>query len=202
MMRNLDLNLEGISAVCFDVFGTLIQHGRRHWHPYRLLLLTSAPLKTLTCLPLLTRNVGIEVFARKLGLMAELPMMEQALTEELAEMRCFPEVDRVLEALQQAGKKIAVCSNLPAAYGPSVRELLPGLDAYVFSFEQGVAQPDPAIYQAVCGALQRQPNEILFIGDRQWCDLHGPRALGMPTRRLDRLRGQTLLDVLDGKQPG
>lgn len=198
-MRNNDLSLEGISAVCFDAFGTLIQYGGRRLNPYRRLL-TGASLKTAQRLPFLTRNVGIGVFAHELGLMAELPAIEQELTEELAGLRRFPEVDQVLDRLWQAEKKVAVCSNLAAAYGPAVRALLPGLDAYVLSFEQEVAKPDPAIYQAVCDALQCRPSEVLFIGDSHRCDVRGPQAFGMPARGLDRGCGQTLRDVLSGKQ--
>jgi hypothetical protein len=56
--------------------------------------------------------LGIGVFARELALMAELPAIEQELTEELAGLGLFPEVDQVLYTLRQAGKKVAVCSNL------------------------------------------------------------------------------------------
>lgn len=195
MMRNDDLGLTGISAVCFDAFGTLIDYGGQRLNPYRRLL-RSTPAKQAERLSFLTRNVSIRVFADELGFEAELPAMEQELSEELAGLRLYPEVEGTLSALRHAGKKVAVCSNLAAAYGPTVRKLLPGLDAYVLSFECGVAKPDPAIYHAVCAALACSPSEVLFIGDSQRCDLHGPQAVGMSARWLDREHGQTLSSLL------
>ncbi|WP_417277422.1 HAD family hydrolase [Castellaniella sp.] len=70
-----------------------------------------------------------------------------------------------------------------------VRRRLPGLDAYILSFEVGVAKPDPAIYEAVCAALGCSPCEALFIGDSRRSDDLGPRAFGMPAHWLDRASG-------------
>lgn len=190
-----DLNLTGVSAVCFDAFGTLIGYGGRRLNPYRRLL-AGGVSKPEVRLPFLTRNVGIDVFARELGLMVELPDMERELAEELAGLVLYPEVDAVLGALRQSGRKVAVCSNLAAAYGPAVRQLLPGLDAYVLSFEVGTAKPDSTIYEAVCAALDCSPGAVLFAGDSQRCDDLGPRAFGMTAHWLDRASGQTLWDVL------
>lgn len=193
-----DLNLKGVSAVCFDAFGTLIGYGGRRLNPYRRLLVGGLS-KPAERLPFLTRNVNVGVFARELGLMAELPDMERELGDELSGLVLYPEVEAVLDALRQAGKKVAVCSNLAAAYGPAVRQLVPGLDAYILSFEVGVAKPDPAIYEAVCAALRCSPSEVLFIGDSQRCDDLGPRAFGMSAYWLDRADGQTLRDALARK---
>lgn len=189
-----DLNLKGVSAVCFDAFGTLIGYRGRRLNPYRRLL-AGGHSKPMERLPFLTRNVGIEVFARELGLMAELPDMERELAEELSGLVLYPEVEVVLDTLRQAGWKVAVCSNLAAAYGPAVRQLVPDLDAYILSFEVGVAKPDPAIYEAVCSALGCSPCEVLFVGDSQRCDDLGPRAFGMSAHWLDRASGQMLWDA-------
>jgi len=121
------------------------------------------------------------------------------LAEELAGLVLYPEVEAVLDTLRQVGRRVAVCSNLAASYGAAVRELLPGLDAYILSYEVGTAKPDPAIYEAVCSALERCSGEVLFIGDSQRCDLLGPQAFGMSAHWLDRASGQTLWDVLARK---
>jgi HAD superfamily hydrolase (TIGR01509 family) len=197
MMDTNDLCLEGIAAVYFDAFGTLIGYGGRRLNPYRRLLAADAP-KPVGRLPFLMRNVGIDVFARELGLEAALPAMERELAEELTGLILYPEVEAVLDTLRQAGRKVAVCSNLAAAYGLAVRELIPGLDAYVLSFEVGAAKPDPAIYAAVCAALDCSPGEVLFTGDSPWCDEQGLRDFGMRAHGLDRERGQTLWDALAG----
>ena len=197
-MGKIDLDLEGIAAVCFDAFGTLIGYGGRRLNPYRRLLASDSS-KPVRRLPFLTRNVGIDVFARELGFEAALPAMERELAEELAGLILYPEVEAVLDTLRRTGRKVAVCSNLAAAYGPAVRELAPGLDAYVLSFEVGAAKPDPTIYATVCKALDCSPGEVLFTGDSPRCDEQGPRAFGMRAHGLDRERGQTLWDALAGK---
>ena len=126
------------------------------------------------------------------------PDIEADLAEELAGLRLFAEVPQVLEQARAAGLRLAVCSNLAAEYGPAVLGLLPGLDAYVLSYEVGLAKPDPAIFQRVCDALGCAPGEVMFSGDSKRCDVDGPRAFGMQARHLDRRAGQSLLDVLAG----
>ena len=101
-----------------------------------------------------------------------------------------------MQALRAAGKGVAVCSNLAQGYGATVRRLLPGLDAYILSYEVGVAKPDPTIYRIVCDRLNCHPDEVLFVGDSQRCDYHGPLAFGMKAQWLDREGGQTLLEAI------
>lgn len=192
-----NLSLGGTSAVCFDAFGTLINYVAR-LNPYRRLLVSETSTQAER-MPFLTCNASMEAFARELGREAELPTMQRELAQELATLALYPEVEPVLHMLRQAGRKVAVCSNLAAAYGPAVRELLPGLDAYILSYEVGAAKPDPAIYKAVCATLRCRPGHALFIGDSQRCDLRGPQAVGMSTYWLDRASGQTLWDALAEK---
>jgi HAD superfamily hydrolase (TIGR01509 family) len=184
-----------VSAVCFDAFGTLIHYNGRRINPYRRLLHAGQGEQTER-LPFLIRNAGVSVFAEELGLSYMLPIIQRELDDELAALQLFPEVEMVLRKLRAAGKRLAVCSNLAAEYGPAVRRLLPSLDAHVLSFEIGAAKPDPAIYNAVCAALGSHPRDVLFVGDSKRCDLHGPEAFGMQARWLDRKGGQTLVDVL------
>ena len=161
-----------IQALALDAFGTLIQYGQRR-APYGRLLAGQG--EGAARLPFLTRDVPVATFAAELGLEHLLPDIEADLAEELA-----------------------VCSNLAAEYGPAVLGLLPGLDAYVLSYEVGLAKPDPAIFQRVCDALGCAPGEVMFSGDSKRCDVDGPRAFGMQARHLDRRAGQSLLDVLAG----
>lgn len=138
----------------------------------------------------------VEVFAQELGLESLLPAIHQELAEDLAGCRLFEDVAPTLQRLRADGCRIAVCSNLAQPYSEVVRRLLPDLDAYVFSFEVGAKKPDPAIYRAVCVALDCQPREILFVGDSQRADVDGPRRFGMSARLIDRREGQILDEVL------
>ena len=184
-----------IRALALDAFGTLIQYGQRR-APYGRLLAGQG--EGAARLPFLTRDVPVATFAAELGLEHLLPDIEADLAEELAGLRLFAEVPQVLEQSRAAGLRLAVCSNLAAEYGPAVLGLLPGLDAYVLSYEVGLAKPDPAIFQRVCDALGCAPGEVMFSGDSKRCDVDGPRAFGMQARHLDRRAGQSLLGVLAG----
>jgi len=180
-------------ALVLDAFGTVIQYGQR-LAPYGRLLAGQG--EGAARLPFLTRDVPVATFAAELGLEHLLPDIEADLAEELADLRLFAEVPQVLEQARAAGLRLAVCSNLAAEYGPAVLGLLPDLDAYVLSYEVGLAKPDPAIFRRVCDALDCAPGEVVFVGDSKRCDVDGPRAFGMQARHLDRRGGQSLLDVL------
>lgn len=181
-------------AIVLDAFGTIIQYGQRR-APYSRLL---AGGERASRLPFLTRNVPVATFAAELGLTHLLLGIEADLAVELAGLRLFPEVPEILAKSREAGLRLAVCSNLAAEYGPAVRRLLPGLDAYVLSYEVGLAKPDPTIYALLCAELGCAPGEVVFVGDSKRCDVDGPRAFGMQARHLDRTAGRTLLDVLEG----
>jgi len=185
-----------IRAVAFDAFGTLIRYGSARFNPYRRLLYG----RRSHCerLPLLTRNVPAATFASELGLEHMKVDFERELSEELEGLRLFSEVPEVLRQARDAGLRLAVCSNLAMEYGMAVRNLLPDLDAYVFSYEVGAAKPDTAIYTATCVALDCPPDEVIFVGDSYSCDFKSPQAFGMQARWLDRTCGQTLLDALEG----
>lgn len=190
----MNARTHAFKAIALDAFGTLIQYGQR-LAPYSRLL--DGRGEGAARLPFLTRHVPVATFASELGLEHLLPDIEADLAEELAGLRLFAEVPELLARARRAGLRLAVCSNLAAEYGPAVRGLLPNLDAYVLSYEVGVAKPEPAIFLRVCDALGCAPGEVLFVGDSKRCDVDGPRAVGMQARHLVRKRGQTLLDALE-----
>ncbi len=137
-------------------------------------------------LPFMTR---VEVFADELGLSHLVPVIRHKLGEELHALRLFPDVVQVLRKLRVTGKRVAVCSNLANAYGPAVRELLPGLDAYIFSYEIGAAKPNPVIYPAACEALDSRPRDVLFAAE--------VRHAGAAVERRNADRGPRRCDLID-----
>ena len=191
-----------IKAVAFDAFGTLIKYGGAKLNPYSRLLSGSQVDQVKQRHEFLTRNISVDVFAAELNCLGQLPLIREELDAELAGLELFDEVNGVLHSLRASGMKIAVCSNLATEYCPSLRRLLPGLDAYVLSCEVGFAKPNPAVYQAVCTSLVVEPSHVGFIGDSQRCDLQGPRDFGMRSRWLDRASGQTLDVALDSLMKG
>lgn len=179
--------MDGIDAVCFDVFGTLIHFAGGRVNPYRHLInVTDEKLPFLTC------NQSIDFFAKQLGLDRLIPLMRSELEDELCKLALFNDVAAVIKQLRSCNKKIAVCSNLAAEYGSVVKTMLPDMDAYVFSYEVGEAKPATAIYQSVCNSLNVKPNRILFVGDSKRCDFIGPAKFGMRSVWLKRIEGQSL----------
>ena len=164
-------------AIVFDAFGTLIRYTTRPAPYGRLVDAAGRLVDRLACL---TRNVPMATFAAELGAESSLDIMEADLAEELS------------------GLRLAVCSNLAYEYGPAVRGLVPELDAYVFSYEVGVAKPHPTMYRLACAELGCAPAETVFVGDSKRCDFDGPQAFGMQARWLDRRGGQSLVDALKG----
>lgn len=182
-------------AIVFDAFGTLIRYTSRTAPYGRLADAAGRPVDRLACL---TRDVPMATFAVELGTEASLDVMEADLAEELSGLRLFPEVPDVLAKARATGLRLAVCSNLAYEYGPAVRGLVPELDAYVLSYEVGVAKPHPTMYRLACAELGCDPAEAVFVGDSKRCDFDGPQAFGMQARWLDRRGGQSLVDALNG----
>lgn len=92
----------------------------------------------------------------------------------------------LLDALRNRGLKLGLVSN---AFDP--REILQPdlermglaerLDFAVFSSEVGRRKPDPAIFRVALEALQVEPEETIFVGDRLYEDVRGAGELGMTT---------------------
>lgn len=181
-------------VIVFDVFGTLITQRGQTTNAYSRLISAAGGQR----LPFLTRNTGIGTFAHELGIAHLLPVIERELSDELAQLELFEDAPLVLAQLRAKRRTVAVCSNLAQPFGPAVRALLPGLDAYVFSYEVGARKPEPAIYERVCSVLTCKPRDVLWVGDSRRADFEAPRAFGMHACLIDRKAGQTLQEVLRG----
>jgi putative hydrolase of the HAD superfamily len=55
------------------------------------------------------------------------------------------------------------------------------LDFSVFSSEVGLRKPHPAIFERALDALDVEPEQALFVGDRLFEDIRGAAELGMTT---------------------
>ncbi|PZW47586.1 HAD family hydrolase [Pseudomonas sp. URMO17WK12:I2] len=185
-------------AAVFDVFGTLIKIEERR-DPYLHLLrhgrTQGASLSREKVEMLMTCELDWEDAASALAIRVgyvKLHALDRLLNEELASMTLYPDAHEAIALLQGTGIKVGLCSNLASGYGPAVRELLPGLDAYGFSYEIGAMKPNPIIYQSVCRDLGGQPGQqlggdrVVMIGDSIRCDRDGARAAGLAGFHLSR----------------
>ena len=57
------------------------------------------------------------------------------------------------------------------------------VDAVVFATEHGHGKPDSASFLEAARRLRVAPARTVFVGDDEWCDVHGARQAGMRTVR-------------------
>lgn len=180
------MNWNGIRAVAFDAFGTLVEIGDKR-RPYKKLLdaANSGPSRS----PLL-EPIGLEEMASVCGsslAAEELAELANDLSCELASTHSYPEAASVLKRVKDLGLITVVASNLALPYAAPIRSLLADLlDVCCFSFNMGVAKPDPTFYAMLCERLQLHPSQVLMVGDTWRCDYAGASAAGLRALHLDR----------------
>ncbi|MFH8804121.1 HAD family hydrolase [Streptomyces sp. NPDC017936] len=143
------------------------------------------------------------------GLSRQVPLPDPGLHDALYERHMtpaawspYPDAPHVLGALRERGIKVAVVSNIGWDLRPVFREhgLDPFVDAYVLSYEHGVAKPDPRLFAAACAALGAEPGSTLMVGDDRGAD-GGAAALGCRVHFVEHLpaaeRPDGLRPVLD-----
>jgi HAD superfamily hydrolase (TIGR01509 family) len=91
----------------------------------------------------------------------------------------YPDARPALQALVDAGWRLAVGGNQPAAYQERVARLGLPLDVLTSSGSLGVEKPDPAFYRAVAELAGVAPEQCVHVGDRVDNDLVGAREAGM-----------------------
>ena len=180
-------------VVALDVFGTLL-HIRDKRRPYQALFVALGVDGAAAARVAMTQNLPVEELAARLRPGADIDLSEirAGIQAEVDSVEPFPEVAPSLEALTQAGFRLALVSNLAPPYARVVLEKLPPVfEATVFSFEVGSVKPEPAIYEVLCKRLNVAPSQVLMVGDRRRDDVDGARSLGMSALHLDRSRGSS-----------
>lgn len=181
-----------MKAVIFDVFGTLL-NAKGNADPFRELIKMAT--QNGICVPrdishtFMSHAWTLRECAAYLSLSIsdkEHKRLKKMLDEYLGAVELFPEVEQVLTQLRGRNIKIAACSNLALPYGGIVKSLLPGLDAYVLSYEVGNTKPDPSIYQLAVTALGVEAEATCMIGDSLRCDKRGPETIGVKGYWLNR----------------
>lgn len=115
----------------------------------------------------------------------------QKLADQLAlyprDYKITPGIPALLQRLNDLGYRQAVVSNWP----PSLRRFLAwhGLDRYfqliVISGEEGVAKPDPDIFQRAMERLKVEPHRSAYIGNDPYLDIAPSRSLGITPVHFD-----------------
>jgi putative hydrolase of the HAD superfamily len=104
----------------------------------------------------------------------------------LGARRLHPKAHWLLQEVRARGLRIGIVSNTfdppDFLHADLVSDgVADRVDAIVFSSELGLRKPAPEIYRAALVALDVEPANALFVGDRVREDVQGPAALGMRT---------------------
>jgi putative hydrolase of the HAD superfamily len=93
--------------------------------------------------------------------------------------------EELLPELKAHGYKLGLISNTGRTPGSVLRTILEQLnlarhfDAMVFSNEHGACKPRRSIFEALRGQLGVGYDEMLFVGDNLYVDVHGAKSCGM-----------------------
>jgi HAD superfamily hydrolase (TIGR01509 family) len=182
---------DGIEAVCFDAFGTLVEITDRQ-QAFLPLFQALSPEKRRELKHRLMREdrpftgwpdaLGVQVSPHTL-----LEVMERLMIET-GSVALRPGIADIWTRLRGDGLRLALCSNLSSDYVAALRSTLPGRpDAEVLSCKFGAVKPEPAIYAHVLDGLGIEAGKVLFVGDTLRADIEGPQAAGMKAVHVDEL---------------
>ena len=114
-------------------------------------------------------------------------MIEEMVTahmDGLASCVVFPEENKkILERIKTAGYVTAIVSNFdyaPTAYALIQRHgIRKYFDDIVISEEVGWRKPKPAIFHRALELTNKDPGEVLFVGDNYGADVAGAKSAGI-----------------------
>ena len=183
--------LDGIEAVCFDAFGTLVEITDKQ--QVFLPLFRAVPPEKRRELKhrLMREDRPFTDWPEALGIEVDPIALLDVLNRQLGEMlsvEIWPGMSDIWARLRAEGLRLAICSNLASDYVQTLRGKLPDRpDVVVLSCKVGAIKPEPAIYAAVLDGLQIEAGRVLFVGDTPRADIEGPQAAGMRAIHVDEL---------------
>jgi len=182
-----------ISAVVFDVYGTLLDIADPFMRRRVPRLLGALPRDWISLVRqhLLTTDFGdlgafSDFLCRSLAEGGDEELRSaclEAIEAELGSVRPFPGALPLLKFLRRRGFKVGLVSNLSTAHALPLDDL--GLrdlaDATALSCEVGLVKPDPEIFRLISRRLEVDSSEAVMIGDSLANDIKAPAALGFAT---------------------
>jgi len=91
----------------------------------------------------------------------------------------------VLQAVRDQGMRVGLISNTGRTPGYALREILgrlglaSSIDVMLFSNEHGACKPQPSIFEELRHGLGVEFEELMFVGDNLYVDVHGAQQCGM-----------------------
>jgi len=173
--------LEAIGRDGLPEVGLLGAHFREHYEPLFWVPGTIEELEYPELVRRLLADFDVEVTDDELNRFLEAEHAAWAPARQLG-----AHTHALLDSLRDRGLKTGLVSN---AFDPGwllhrdleQMGLADRLDVAVFSSEVGRRKPGESIFRAALGALEVQPEEALFVGDRRYEDIRGAKELGMTT---------------------
>jgi putative hydrolase of the HAD superfamily len=115
-----------------------------------------------------------------------------------------PGARELVAELKDRGYRLGLISNTGRTPGSALREILdaldlaPFLDAMVFSNEHGECKPQPSIFETLRASLAVRAEEIVFVGDNLYVDVHGAQRCGMrAVHFIPERRGNAVAPAVD-----
>jgi putative hydrolase of the HAD superfamily len=178
--------------------GALAAHFRERYEPLFWVPGTVEEVEYPGLVRQLLGDFGVELSDDELGLFLEAEHAAWQPARLLA-----PTTHALLESLRARGLKLGLVSN---AFDPGWllhRDLeqmgiAERLDFAVFSSEVGKRKPHPAIFEHALEALEVEPQQAVFVGDRLYEDVRGAGELGMTTVQALWFRAD---EQADGREP-
>jgi FMN phosphatase YigB (HAD superfamily) len=93
--------------------------------------------------------------------------------------------DEVIATLKERGYRLGLISNTGRTPGYALRDILDNLglassmDVMLFSNEHGECKPSQSIFEELRRGLDVSFDELMFVGDNLYVDVHGAQRLGM-----------------------
>jgi putative hydrolase of the HAD superfamily len=117
----------------------------------------------------------------------------------LNRLELYPEVREVLDELRPR-YRLAALSDAQTAWAlPEMR--LVGLDGYFFpivvSGDLGYRKPDPRIFALTLRRMHLPAEEVVFVGNDMYRDIHGARQAGLRTVFFATGQGQQQMDGVE-----
>lgn len=184
-------HFEGISAVCFDAFDTLVEIEDRRAAFRPLIKALPARQRAAFLRRVMREERDLNSWPTALGVHVDQGVMSEVCSRvaaEVASVRLCTGAAALLTTAREYGLSIAVCSNLASPYVPSLRRCLSAMvDFEVLSCQVGVIKPEEGIYEAVETILGTERNRVLFVGNSEQADIAGPRAYGFKAEHIGRI---------------
>jgi len=116
----------------------------------------------------------------------ELPIIKRFLAPDQFEK--YPETNKVLETLKNAGVKLVLVTNSPPTSKSAFNKLnlVQYFDRTVFSCDVGLMKPDRGIFDYAIKDLDVKPGEVLMVGDSLDKDVNGAISAGLNAILIDR----------------